>query len=60
VLPTTDGSSNCIALDNFWRSLSNLTINVTGQSGCRSGTDFWAVSQAAPVRRVSITGGTCR
>ena len=21
---------NCIALDNFWRSLSNLTINVTG------------------------------
>src|SRR5947209_7920160 len=39
-------SSNfCIALDNFWRSLSNLTINVTGQSGCRSGTNFWAVSQ---------------
>ena len=55
--PTTDGSSNCIALDNFWRSLSNLTINVAGQSGCQSGTDFWAVSQAAPMRRVSITGG---
>jgi hypothetical protein len=55
--PTTDGSSNCIALDNFWRSLSNLTINVTGQTGCQSGTDFWAVSQAAPMRRVSITGG---
>ena len=55
--PTTDGSSDCIALDNFWRSLSNLTINVTGQTGCQSGTDFWAVSQAAPMRRVDITGG---
>ncbi len=55
--PTTDGSSNCIALDNFWRSLSNLTINIAGQSGCQSGTDFWAVSQAAPMRRVSVTGG---
>src|SRR6202044_2584811 len=54
--PTTDGSSNCIALDNFWRSLSNLTINIAGQTGCQSGTDFWAVSQAAPMRRVSITG----
>jgi hypothetical protein len=56
--PTTDGSSNCIALDNFWRSLSNLTINISGQTGCQSDTDFWAVSQAAPMRRVSITGGT--
>ncbi|HEX3922806.1 MAG TPA: glycosyl hydrolase family 28-related protein [Streptosporangiaceae bacterium] len=55
--PTTDGSSNCIALDNFWRSLSNLTINIAGQTGCQSGTDFWAVSQAAPMRRVAITGG---
>src|SRR5260370_38605008 len=27
-------SNNCIALDNFWRSLSNLTINVTGGSAC--------------------------
>jgi len=56
--PTTDGSSNCIALDNFWRSMSNLTINISGQTGCQSNTDFWAVSQAAPMRRVSITGGT--
>ena len=55
--PTTDGSTNCIALDNFWRSMSNLTINVTGQTGCQSGADFWAVSQAAPMRRVAITGG---
>src|SRR4051794_18402874 len=49
--------TNCIALVNFWRSLSNLTINVTGLSGCRSSGDFWAVSQAAPMRRVDITGG---
>jgi hypothetical protein len=48
---------NCIALDNFWRSLSNLTINVMGLSGCRASGDFWAVSQAAPMRRVNITGG---
>jgi hypothetical protein len=48
---------NCIALVNFWRSLSNLTINVMGLSDCRSSGDFWAVSQAAPMRRVNITGG---
>jgi hypothetical protein len=47
---------NCIALVNFWRSLSNLTINVAGLSGCRSA-DFWAVSQAAPMRRVAVNGG---
>jgi hypothetical protein len=50
-------ASGCFALTNFWRSLSNLTINVTGQTGCRSGAEFWAVSQAAPMRRVAITGG---
>jgi hypothetical protein len=48
---------NCIALVNFWRSLSNLTINVAGLSGCRASGDFWAVSQAAPMRRVNVTGG---
>src|SRR4051794_27531169 len=50
-------ADNCIALVNFWRSLSNLTINVTGLSGCRASGDFWAVSQAAPMRRVEVTGG---
>ena len=50
--------SNCTALDNFWRSLSNLTINITGSSGCRSSGDFWAVSQASPMRRVNVIGGT--
>ncbi len=52
------GSNNCIALDNFWRSLSNLTINVTTpNAGCYSA-EFWAVSQAAPMRRVHVNGST--
>jgi len=56
--PTAAGApSNCTALDNFWRSLSNLTINVQGLSGCRGSGDFWAVSQADPMRRVNIIGG---
>jgi len=46
----------CTALENFWRSLSNLTINVTNPSfGCYSG-EFWPVSQAAPMRRVHVNG----
>jgi len=52
--------TNCIALDNFWRSLSNLTINVTGNkpggTSCSASTDFWAVSQASPLRRVHVNG----
>jgi len=48
---------NCIALNNFWRSLSNLTVNVTGLDGCRASGNFWAASQAAPMRRVNIVGG---
>jgi len=47
---------NCIALNNFWRSLSNLTINVMGLDGCRASANFWAVSQAAPMRRVDVRG----
>ncbi|HVV18146.1 MAG TPA: hypothetical protein VHF06_01845 [Pseudonocardiaceae bacterium] len=50
-------ADNCVALDNFWRSVSNLTIDVAGQTGCKSGVDMWAVSQAAPMRRVQINGG---
>ncbi|HEY3090620.1 MAG TPA: hypothetical protein VGJ59_21425 [Jatrophihabitantaceae bacterium] len=46
----------CFALTNFWRSLSNLTINVTTPGfGCYNG-EFWAVSQAAPMRRVHVNG----
>ena len=51
-------ADNCIALDNFWRSLSNLTINVAGLADCRASGEFWAVSQAAPMRRVNIVGNT--
>jgi hypothetical protein len=51
---------NCIALVNFWRTLSNLSIRVNslGQDGCRASANFWAVSQAASMRRVAISGGT--
>jgi hypothetical protein len=49
-------AGSCIALTNFWRSLSNLTINVTNPTfGCYTG-EFWAVSQAAPMRRVLVNG----
>ena len=52
------GTTNCIALNNFWRSLSNLRLNVNGygQDGCRASANFWAVSQASPMRRVEVTG----
>src|SRR5207248_9688636 len=45
----------CTALVNFWRSLSNLTIAVAGKGGCQFG-EFWATSQAAPMRRVHVNG----
>jgi hypothetical protein len=62
----------CFALTNFWRSLSNLTINVTrsknpvyvpappdpGGPFCEQSNEIWAVSQAAPMRRVVINGFT--
>ena len=67
----SDGS--CNADDNFWRSLSNLTINVNIPSTppayaptpgdpfsvfCTNTGEFWAVSQAAPMRRVIINDGS--
>jgi hypothetical protein len=48
-------SDGCTALVNFWRSLSNLTIDVAGKGGCQFG-EFWATSQAAPMRRVHVNG----
>jgi hypothetical protein len=64
-----DSSGSCTALVNFWRSLSNLTINVTlprtpptyvpappESAGCANTAEFWATSQAAPVRRVNVNG----
>ncbi len=49
----------CFALNNFWRGLSNLTINVNtaGQPGCEASANFWAVSQAVSLRRVDVQGG---
>ncbi|MGH3301467.1 MAG: adenylyl cyclase [Streptosporangiaceae bacterium] len=53
-------SGSCTALDNFWRSLSNLTINymppTVSNAPCTDSTEFWAASQASPMRRVHING----
>ena len=47
----------CFALNSFWRSLSNLTVNVSGgTTDCRKTGMFWAASQASPMRRVNING----
>lgn len=56
---TEGGTANCLALVNFWRTLSNLSININaaGQDDCRSTANFWAVSQAVSMRRLNITGG---
>lgn len=52
------GTSNCLALVNFWRTISNLSIDIdkTGQDGCRASAEFWAVSQAVSMRRLDISG----
>ncbi len=58
---------NCEGLENFWRSVSNLTINVeltptppppdNGEAPtCTNTNDLFAVSQASPVRSVIING----
>jgi hypothetical protein len=62
---------SCNADDNFWRSLSNLTLNVhlpktppayvpkpadPDGAGCDNSAEIWAVSQAAPLRRVIVNG----
>jgi hypothetical protein len=52
-------ADGCFALTNFWRSLSNLTINIDAsrKPGCKAAGEFWAASQAAPMRRVQINNG---
>jgi hypothetical protein len=52
------GTGNCIALVNFWRTLSNLSLNIdaAGQDECRASANFWAVSQAVSMRRLNIGG----
>jgi hypothetical protein len=67
----TAGTSNCNSDDNFWRSLSNLTLNVDLPSsppayappvvdafgaGCTNTEEAWSASQAAPIRRAIING----
>jgi len=54
------GTSNCLALVNFWRTLSNLTLNINlaGHTGCRGAANFWAVSQAVSMRRLNVSGAT--
>jgi hypothetical protein len=66
----TAGTPNCNSDDNFWRSLSNLTLNVHRPSspafvppvvdafgaGCANSAEMWSVSQAAPIRRAIING----
>src|SRR6266851_1237696 len=42
---------NCTALVNFWRSVENLAVKVPNGK-----TEFWATSQAAPLRRAHISG----
>ena len=44
-------SDHGVALQNFWRSAENLAINPS------SGSNRWAVSQAAPFRRIDVRGG---
>ncbi|KRE21756.1 hypothetical protein [Agromyces sp. Soil535] len=52
------GTSNCLALVNFWRTISNLSLHVNslGQDGCRGSANFWAVSQAVSMRRLDVSG----
>ncbi|MYR13279.1 coagulation factor 5/8 type domain-containing protein, partial [Streptomyces sp. SID724] len=45
------GWFNGNATQNFWRSAENLTLNPV------NGTNRWAVSQAAPFRRMHVKGG---
>jgi hypothetical protein len=66
-----DAGGHCNGLNNFWRSLSNLTLNVSLPSSppdyapysgdpftkfCDNSAEMWAVSQAAPMRRVIMNG----
>src|SRR6266567_5675842 len=67
----TAGTQNCNADDNFWRSLSNVTLNVDLPSsppayvpaivdpfgtGCTNSAEMWSASQAAPIRRAIVNG----
>jgi hypothetical protein len=59
----------CTGLNNFWRAVSNLTLNIAlprshpayapappEDPGCANSNDLYAISQAAPIRRVQVNG----
>jgi hypothetical protein len=67
----TAGTSDCNSDDNFWRSLSNLDLNVDLPSttpdyappaldaygaACANSAEIWSASQADPIRRAIING----
>jgi hypothetical protein len=67
----SNGNTDCNSDVNFWRSLSNLTLNVdlpssppdyqppiqeSGGPSCTNSAEMWSVSQAAPIRRAIING----
>lgn len=57
---SADNGGVCFALNNFWRTLSNLSINIVQRASvdqCRRTAMFWAISQASSMRRVDIRGG---
>ncbi|AEE44201.1 glycosyl hydrolase family 28-related protein [Cellulomonas fimi] len=58
-LSSDPANPNCLALVNFWRTLSNLTLDIeaAGQDGCRASANFWAVSQAVSLRRLNVLAG---
>ncbi len=52
-----DSGGSCVASNNFWRSVSNMTLNVDGKYNCYYG-EFWVTSQATSMRRVQVNGYT--
>jgi len=67
----TAGTNDCNSDDNFWRSLSNLDLNVDLPSsppayappvldpsgaGCANSAEMWSASQASPIRRAIVNG----
>jgi hypothetical protein len=60
-IPTSfDQGGVCFALNNFWRTLTNLSISIVHKANldpCRKTAMFWAISQASVMRRIDITGG---
>lgn len=55
---TAAGHDGSGALTTFWRSISNLRIELVRGKDCHTSNQMWAVSQAAPMRRVDVQGFT--